>query len=98
MAEVRVRYTGKQPIIVNGVTWFQDEIHTVNEKMAQALVAMRAAQNDVLVLALPEMVEPHPSPLQTGEGAMTGKGTTDEMPEVWEEKPVVEEKPKRRRK
>ncbi|MGD9729963.1 MAG: hypothetical protein AB7R40_22200 [Nitrospiraceae bacterium] len=41
MAEVRVRYTGKNPIIVNDKTWFQDEVHTVNEKLAAALVAFK---------------------------------------------------------
>lgn len=57
MAEVRVRYTGQQPIVVNGKTWLQDEIHCVNEKTAKVLVEMRAQYNDIFVLPLPGMVD-----------------------------------------
>lgn len=95
MAEVRVRYTGKQPIVVNGMTWFQDEIHTVNEKTANALVAMRKQQGDVAVLPLPGMVEPERL-LEELNGTQETDGT-DGAQET-DVAAVVEEKPKRKRK
>lgn len=39
MADVRVRYVGKAPIVVNGLTWLEGETHTINEKLAQSLLA-----------------------------------------------------------
>lgn len=86
MADVKVRFTGKQPIIVNGVTWYQDEIHTVHEKLANALVALRARENDVFVLPAPD--EFH--------GATDGTDTTDATDVVAEV--VAEVAPKRKRK
>ena len=97
MADVRVRYTGKLPIIVNGATWFQDEIHQVHEKTAQALMAMRAAQGDVFVLPLPGMVWRSEEGTSedvgpTADGTDGTDGTDDVPGEV-----VVAEKPAKRR-
>jgi len=39
MANVRVRYEGTASIIVQDKAWYQDEIHEIDEKLAQALVA-----------------------------------------------------------
>lgn len=44
---VQVRYAGKQPIVVNGKTWLQDEVYLVNEKL---LVALVAAYGESIVL------------------------------------------------
>lgn len=95
MADVKVRFTGTQPIIVNGVTWYQDEIHTVHEKLANALVALRVRENDVFVLPAPELTMDdgrRTTDEQRTDGADEG-ADTDDGAEV-----VAEVAPKRKRK
>ena len=39
MANVRVKYVGKLPIIIQDKTWYEDEVHEIDEKLSRALLA-----------------------------------------------------------
>lgn len=36
---VRVRYTGKHPLVVQDKTWYEDEVHEIDDKLARAMFA-----------------------------------------------------------